>query len=611
MAGTLENDGEKHGLITRPTSPPGGNVVVTLRPSSAVGNVVKFGGGKTGKSNLFRWDYVEGNRISELANWKTYTLPSSEKTHLFRGSDGPETAPLDDLRIDVPASLSDIFRTSLPVEASVPSLSVEEMPDLVQLPAPIPSMPTTDILVKSLSSFNQDISFFCWGVHEEKPSKEPSSPSSHVDDTVSEEDASIDNEDELKVTEFLDKNFDFDASIFRARKFEADSMSAFDGDSIYGSAFEMDWERCLSKNGVWQFVSGQRLPHPFQVGDVVEIDPRKRNTWTRATISQVFEDGTINIADALDKADGWSSFIPVSRVRYPGGGAAGGYGGGDNERSVDSVEEDFRLPAPLSMADIRGKEDAQINSIASFCGAKFLPEESTTTSLRLTGSTNSVYLAKALLRQAVEIARVKAILRDRYRQTLNVFHFFRGIGSSRGFASFTMQQNEFLQFCRESGLQEEVQEDVISRASVIFDEVNDEKIKANVRQVLRQRSNSHLLQTLNPDRALMRFEWQEAILRLAKEFFPLRVAQDGLASATEYFLDTVTENLGPETILKPDRFRSRVLYTCSVERVLHSNLKHLVELFCAYAGCRVNLLGPKGKGLGRSHEYGRVERLFE
>ena len=89
----------------------------------------------------------------------------------------------------------------------------------------------------------------------------------------------------------------------------------------------------------------------------------------------------------------------------------------------------------------------------------------------------------------------------------------------------------------------------------------------------------------------------------------MRVAQDGLASATEYFLDTVVENLGPGPF-EARQISIRVLYTCSVERVLHSNLKHLVELL-RLCGVQGEPVGAKGKDSDVLMEYGRVERLFE
>ena len=65
---------------------------------------------RAGPTRLCRWEYVEGNRISDASNWKTYSLPTGEKAHFYenRGGMHEETIELE-LLPPLPLTLLSIY----------------------------------------------------------------------------------------------------------------------------------------------------------------------------------------------------------------------------------------------------------------------------------------------------------------------------------------------------------------------------------------------------------------------------------------------------------------------------------------------------------------------
>ena len=94
---------------------------------------------------------------------------------------------------------------------------------------------------------------------------------------------------------------------------------------------------------------------------------------------------------------------------------------------------------------------------------------------------------------------------------------------------------------------------------------------------------------MNDDRALMRFEWQECLTRLALLLYKKTKNKDAnwvdLPDAIEHMhVNYIHKNLGTNVILHSDHFRSKRMYFDDVEEVLSMNWELLVDMFSIVAG---------------------------
>ena len=136
-----------------------------------------------------------------------------------------------------------------------------------------------------------------------------------------------------------------------------------------------------------------------------------------------------------------------------------------------------------------------------------------------------------------------------------------------------MQINEFLQFADQSGIDKHVTH---AELSILFDVVNDELTKTWVAK----KEGIIFDSNVNDDRALMRFEWQECLTRLALLLYKRTKNKDAnwvdLPDAIEHMhVNYIHKYLGTDVILHSDHFRSKRMYFDDVEEVLSMNRSYL------------------------------------
>lgn len=235
----------------------------------------------------------------------------------------------------------------------------------------------------------------------------------------------------------------------------------------------------------------------------------------------------------------------------------------------------------------------------------------------VTGCANGIKVAKQLIRQAVKIVRTKDALRTYYAVGLNAFNFFRGLGSGD---VFSMQLNSFTEFAnqskivtssaasrrRVSGTPGKLHERGVALSSTdfVFRQVNDEIAAIQLHSEIRSHHLSQKFKDFNLDHSIMRFEWQEALLRLADVKFLCGAAPVGEGGSAKHqhrktrapkgkskasavrqlFEKCIVPNLGQSVIMCPDDFRQKSLYREDTAQVLEDNMDQLVRLFCAVAG---------------------------
>ena len=230
----------------------------------------------------------------------------------------------------------------------------------------------------------------------------------------------------------------------------------------------------------------------------------------------------------------------------------------------------------------------------------------------IAGSMNGVKVAIRLIQQAMLIVATKQILRQYYSVGVNAYDFFKSIGSGD---VFSMQLNEFSEFGHQSKIinsrfngegggggsrpstassvrsskNNRTSHTILSHADQVFHVVNDELAALQLHSEIRSEQLGNKFQDFNKDRSIMRFEWQEAIIRLANLKFidnKNSLTPKGLKPhAIQRLYDShIVPNLGPNVVMNSDAYRRDRLYTEEVANVVERELKLIMSLFTAVAG---------------------------
>ena len=176
--------------------------------------------------------------------------------------------------------------------------------------------------------------------------------------------------------------------------------------------------------------------------------------------------------------------------------------------------------------------------------------------------------------------QVKAVLKKHYPRLINVFNYYCCLGSADAFSVQFNAYSEFLddahipdpesKFCSENDL------------STLF-------IAANVEEDGGTEENK-----INYQRALMRFEWLEVIVRIGfAKYLKSKLVQHSWESVELL----ITENMplvDAGALLDPNDFRKRCLYTEDVDALLAANLKWLRKMFNSYNQTKVASSKLKG-----------------
>ena len=253
------------------------------------------------------------------------------------------------------------------------------------------------------------------------------------------------------------------------------------------------------KRSFWSFCCGEYPPGPFRVGDIVEAQQKRTGKWKKATVTKVRgHEGTVDVVLGDDPANRLNRQrkMPYFKVRFEGGKPGGKDIMGEN---VANAPAETTLSIPVkSLPDIVGFEDHLLTRIRSFSNVKSIDVKNKggddSATISFTGTQNSVNMATALVKQAMNVGRAKQSMKKYFREALMAFNFFKAAG---GADIFSMQINEFLQFADQSGIDKHVTH---AELSILFDVVNDELTKTWVAK----KEGIIFDSNVNDDRALMR-----------------------------------------------------------------------------------------------------------
>lgn len=160
------------------------------------------------------------------------------------------------------------------------------------------------------------------------------------------------------------------------------------------------------------------------------------------------------------------------------------------------------------------------------------------------------------------------MLKASYQQLVNVFTFYAAMGSGD---AFSMQFNAYSELMDDARIPEPGSKTCGSPdLSTLF-------IAANVEENPKSEENK-----VNYDRALMRFEFLEVIIRVAIAKYLKSKVVERLWEAVELLL---TENIplaDPIALTDPNHFRKRCLYTEDVDLLLTANRQWLKRLFDSF-----------------------------
>ena len=260
----------------------------------------------------------------------------------------------------------------------------------------------------------------------------------------------------------------------------------------------------------------------------------------------------------------------------------------EKEEKGEEKEEEFEEYETEEMYEIEGEEKR---------GRMFVVE----------GSVNGVKVAEQLLKQALDIVATKKILRQYYSIGMTAYNYFKATGSGD---VFSMQRNEFIEFARQANIVSSGGEQGMSAnmADQVFHVVNDEIASLQLHSEIRTKRLDQKFQDFNRNKSIMRFEWQEALLRLAH----LKYGNSGgggggggggglstsLSSSIRLLYDRhIIPRLGMEVLLSSNEFRRNEMYTKDTESVIESEFQLLRRMFCSVAGSEV---APKLTATGGS-----------
>jgi hypothetical protein len=181
---------------------------------------------------------------------------------------------------------------------------------------------------------------------------------------------------------------------------------------------------------------------------------------------------------------------------------------------------------------------------------------------------------------------VELIIRKYHPQIVNVFLHFAALSTGDRFA---MQLNAFTALVKELQIPDETSPHCnFAALDTMFVATNFE----------RKKENSDTLRKVNPDRALMRFEFVEILLRIAiAKFVKTRWTRSISTAFERLWVEHITPNVAFDLNTDGNEYRRDELYIEAVDEVLRScyNLLKLIHMTCS----SIRELKAKGKR-GRS-----------
>jgi len=176
----------------------------------------------------------------------------------------------------------------------------------------------------------------------------------------------------------------------------------------------------------------------------------------------------------------------------------------------------------------------------------------------------------------------ESALKDVFREFSNVvcdvFRHFSNV--------FTIQSMQFTEFCLTSGIKEASSESFVQEGhcNTIFIAVTkNEFLQYSEEHTAFEKSCKGL--SLRKGSSMMRFQFLEALIRLAEAKFLRNGKAEDIADAVHLLMDTIqSAPIMQKAIGGPDRFREEKLYTEEIDQELRPNLAFLKEVFSKFTG---------------------------
>ena len=562
------------------TAPP--DMTVYLEPRQSPRNQVKFKDGgimlsKAGSARLAVWTHIEGSKAS-TGLFPEYPLPGGgkvffyEHTGLHEAIFPPESPPL-------PPTDEEAFGAPIaPQKLGAPQPHWKKDPPILRS-FPAPSAPPCP--VKSVGLDSTPFETFEGVLGDAASTHKPSFFIAHRAHLhVAEKRLESDNVHGLRLED----------SIFAPRPYESDSGSFWDDAWVEDAAFRVDWARAVRKQAYRNVITGSHgVGHcAFLCDDQVEVqDIADHRKWYQAEVRRIMRGPSLEI----EYTDGSREyFVSLGRVRYPGGGKAGGFGGRCRRWRSPRTEVKTHLLKSDALPDIVGLNGAEIRRIRLQSGCKITVQKNgdNAYAFRSEGVPENLEVLERILSDIDHISLARSALAHNYATALRAFHLFCSSGSGNMFALTANEYNGFLVKCKIVG-DSGPSKDGAGMSSRI--DHSDRALEHSLRNVFKAVNFEEAaldeeqarLNEFNLDSAIMRFEWLELLTRVAMIKYGTEAS--GLDEAIEMlFHRNIEPYLGSMGHVDHDIFRDKILYQKPVDHVLSKYRRTLIDLFTGYAG---------------------------
>ena len=543
-----------------------GQFEVVLDPPESPRNHINFTPGGISKnginSRLAAWPHLKGAKAG-AGIFPSFTMPDGQVMYFYEVDRLQEAHMPAEEKPQVPQNDSHFGSPIFPISEMPLWYSHDDPPRLRSLPPPVaPPCPPTkldEILEKAMADM------ICFGFKKHTEIK-------------------LDMHDHAP-----DPNaWTLKKSVFAPREYDNDSGTFWDDAETEHVAFDLDWQRCCDKVGFRQFLVDEHHEiHPFSIGDEVHgVVHQGTGMWKIGVVTEIDHSGhaTVKFIDTGEVAPSMS----MLHLRFPGG-EWGGQGGTNPRIGKHSkiIEVDHILPVGI-VKDLQGLKKAELRRLEHFTHCKLicphdkeledLDEEMSNAVIKLRGYEELIEGGERYLDDCIDIARVKQALLHHIEVAYNAFHYFKSIGNGD---CATVQENEFLDFihlCRINNESSNVCN--LAQCRNIYQKVLTPAKHYDADGHIMVHGVKHYSKKL---KALHRFEWLEALVRLAD--IKYRNEAHSVAECVEFlFRRHIEKYLISEASRSSNYFRDERLYFESVDKIFKKNLPDLALIFSAYGG---------------------------
>lgn len=169
-----------------------------------------------------------------------------------------------------------------------------------------------------------------------------------------------------------------------------------------------------------------------------------------------------------------------------------------------------------------------------------------------------------------EMMEVKESFSQRYPVVMRIFDYYCACSSSTTKSAFSISENNFIRFVQDCGISDDSTACTAAECSKIFIVCNFESDKATATS------------DANDDRALMRFEFMECLVRMSVARFR-HETNDVSECLDRLFDEIILPTIDPHAVLDPDIFRREKLYFEDVEVMIKPHVKYLKLVYLKYS----------------------------